>query len=230
MLPESKVGLITLILALFQLSEMCYLSPPPQNDSWIITSLLTERQLIPTHQNIHASHSQLYLISHYSCCSCLVWQVAILFSLSLSLSPMMSLTNDTLIYSLPYFRGPGVSLLMHLGWRASPPGPGHCSHLGVRPTITHAICTNCSICVWIWNAIPEYDWRPCRSPKRAVRMRGIFYSSVRLPLHLVYVISCKGSLWSFTFKKLYRKWKSNGWCQIVIVQWISIRLKQVIER
>ena len=35
----------------------------------------------------------------------------------------MSLTNDTLIHSLPYFCGLGVSLLMHLGWRASPPGP-----------------------------------------------------------------------------------------------------------
>ena len=43
--------------------------------------------------------------------------------LSISLSSLMSLTNDTLIHSLPYFCGLGVSLLMHLGWRASPPGP-----------------------------------------------------------------------------------------------------------
>lgn len=40
----------------------------------------------------------------------------------------MSLTNDTLIHSLPYFHGPGVSSLMHLGWRASSPGPSHRSH------------------------------------------------------------------------------------------------------
>lgn len=37
----------------------------------------------------------------------------------------MSLTNDTLIHSLPYFHGPRVSSLMHLGWRASSPGPSH---------------------------------------------------------------------------------------------------------
>ncbi len=49
-------------------------------------------------------------------------------TVSLSFFSLMSLTNDTLIHSPLYFRGPGVSVLMHLGWRASPPGPSRRSH------------------------------------------------------------------------------------------------------
>lgn len=88
------------------------------------------------------------------------------------------------------------------------------THLGFCPTITHAICTNCSICVWIWNAFPEYDRRPHLSPKRAVEMWGIFYSSVRLSLHL-------------PFARNFNVWNcmENRWCQIV--QWILIVLGKV---
>lgn len=71
-------------------------------------------------------------------------------------------------------------------------------HLGVG-TITHAICTNCSICVWIWNAFPEYDWRPYLSPKRAVEMWGMFYPSLRLPLHLLFVMSWGRKFLDFFF-------------------------------
>lgn len=42
-------------------------------------------------------------------------------SLSFSFFSLMSLTNDILIHSLPHFCELGVSLLMHLGRRASPP-------------------------------------------------------------------------------------------------------------
>lgn len=178
---------------------MCYHCPPHRLTGELS---LTARQLIPTCQNNHASHSRLC-----TRCSCLVWQVAISLRISLSLSlscfSLMSLTNDTLTHSLLYFRGPEVSLLMHLGWRTSPPRPRPLlTHLGACPTITHAICTNCSICVWIWNAIPEYDWKLYLSPERAFEMRDIFYSSLKSPLHLLFVIRCEDSLRIFTHQVL----------------------------
>lgn len=177
---------------------MCYLSPLPQNDSWIITRL-TERQLIPTRQNNHASHSQLDLISHCTRCSCLVWQVAISLQISLRLSLSLSLDLSLVTDVLNQWHPNSFTALFPWAWgfvadafgvkslssRARP----SLMHLGVG-TITHAICTNCSICVWIWNAFPEYDWRPYLSPKRAVEMWGIFYPSLRLSLHLLFVMSC----------------------------------------
>ena len=157
MLTTRRILLITLISALFQPPEKRVIIASPQSDRWIIT-YVTERQLIPTCQNNHASHGRLYLISHYTCGPYLVWEVAI--SLQISVSPSLFLLTDVLnqwhpnsfTALFPWAWGfvADAFRVKSLSSRAWP----SLTHLGVCPTITHAICTNCSICVWIWNAFP----------------------------------------------------------------------------
>lgn len=108
----------------------------------------------------------------------------------------------------PIWASAGASLLMHLELgelllrRGDWPS---ITHLGVCPAITHAICTNCSICVWIWNVFPEYDWREQPSPRRAVEMWRVFYPSVRLPLYLFFF---------FFLSTAFRDVWGDFWCEI----------------
>lgn len=102
------------------------------------------------------------------------------------------------------------------------------THLGVCPTITHAICTNCSICVWIWNAFPEYDWRPYLSPKRAVVRDILFFSVIASSSTLCHYLYMKFE--EFYMWNCMENQERNCGCQIVIVQWISIDPVEVTRK
>lgn len=149
-------------------------------------------------------------------------------TVSLSFFSLMSLTNDTLIHSLPYFCGPGVSVLMHLGWRASPPGPGRRSHTWESAPLLRMLFAQIAPFVFEYEMhFPNMTGDRIYPLREQLRCEGIFYSSARLPLHLLFAISCKRS---FTCEIVWKTKKSNRWCQIVIVQWISIGLVQVIGK
>lgn len=132
--------------------------------------------------------------------------------LPLSFFSLMSLTNDTLIHSLTYFRGPGVLLLMHLGWRASPPGPGRRSHTWESAPLLRMLFAQIAPFVFEYemhflNMTGDYI-----SPLRErLRWEG-YFTPVRLPLHLLFVISCKRSLSNFTSEIGWKSKKSNCWC------------------
>lgn len=104
----------------------------------------------------------------------------------------MSLTNDTLIHSLPYFRRPGFLLLMHLGWRASPLGPGRRSHTWESAPLLRMLFAQIAPFVFEYEMHFPNMTGDCISPLREqLRCEGYFIP-VTLTLNLLFVISCKG--------------------------------------
>lgn len=86
-LSESSILLITLIPAPFQPSEKFVIIafPSEWQLNYHVRHWETAHSTTSKYSN-HASHSRLYLISHYTSCPCLVWQVAISLRISVSLS------------------------------------------------------------------------------------------------------------------------------------------------
>lgn len=146
--------LITLIPALFRPADKSVIyCLRPQTEGWLSLSR-SLRDSSFRHIKITGQATAGYIpISQYTLCSCFVWQVAASLQISThsssSLSPQVlnqwhpnsftALFLCALGFTADAF---GVKSFSSGAWPSLP-------HLRVCLTITHAICTNYSICVWI---------------------------------------------------------------------------------